>query len=175
MARNGDQHKLLRAGAVIRQGGDAQERRKLAPKNALDGFRAAIDKTRKLIKRDQRGAQRQDLDRVGRDGGVDDVDLVAHDQPEHEQHHRHGRTHERAGVILPLTGGEHLARKHHTRHDREHGKHTRRPGSESAPLLSSSQRPPSASIAPSRTPPTARARFDAANAAGSESGKLVCG
>ena len=68
-ARNGDQHKLLRAGAVIRQGGDAQERRKLAPENALDGFRAAIDKTRKLIKRDQRGAQRQDLDRVGRDGG----------------------------------------------------------------------------------------------------------
>ena len=67
-ARNSDQHELLRAGAVIRQGGDAQERRKLAPKNALDGFRAAIGKARKLIKRDQRGAQRQDLDRVGRDG-----------------------------------------------------------------------------------------------------------
>ena len=128
LVENGVSARLLRAGAVIRQGGDAQERRKLAPENALDGFRAAIDETRKLIKRDQRGAQRQDLDRVGRDGGVDDVDLVAHDQPEHEQHHRHGRTHERAGIILPFTGGEHLAREHHTRHDREHGKHTLQAG-----------------------------------------------
>lgn len=163
-------------GAVIRQGGDAQERRKLLQKMLLDGFRAAIDKTRKLIKRDQRGAQRQDLDRVGRDGGVDDVDLVAHDQPEHEQHHRHGRTHERAGVILPFTGGEHPGRANTTPVTTASTASTRcRPGSESAPLLSSSQRPPSASHRASRTPPTARARFDAANAAGSESGKLVCG
>ena len=49
------------------------------------------------------------------------------------------------------------------------------PGDESVPELIISQAPPTASSAPSTTPPMVRTRCAAAKAAGSESGKLVCG
>ena len=120
-ARDGRQHELLPAGAVIRQRRDAQEGRELAPENALDCLRAAVGEAGKLIRRDERGAQRQDLDRVGRDGGVDDINLVAHDQPEREQHDRHGRAHDRAGRRLGIAGGEHLTRERRAGRDRQHG------------------------------------------------------
>ena len=49
------------------------------------------------------------------------------------------------------------------------------PGDESVPELIISQAPPTASSVPSTMPPMVRTRCAAAKAAGSESGKLVCG
>ena len=114
-------HALRAHITAVRQRHQAEERGKLAPEHRPHCFRPSEREPGDLIKADRRGAQGKNLYRVGRDGGVHDVHLIAHDQPKREQQNRQRCNHHRTRGRLLRRCAAQLHRERDAHRDRRHG------------------------------------------------------